>query len=88
MSDQQNIQNPQGTTRLNFDVPDKVNHTLNILIPTGSKSDVMRKLVELYIDANREYGREFVIKLLDGKAKLSIKPGAEHNVPTGYRREA
>jgi len=62
-------------TRLNCEIPDSINKKLNEIIPTGSKSDVVRKLLDLYIEANSKYGRVFVIKLLDNEAELVvIKP--------------
>ena len=61
-------------TRMNIEVPDSVNETLNKLIPKGVTSDVFRELTQLYIEANKKHGREFLIKLLDGKAELIPKP--------------
>jgi len=73
MSDDK-LSKPEMTTRINFEVPDSVNESMNNLIPKGVKSDVYRELTQLYIKANKDFGREFLVKLLDGKAKLIVKP--------------
>lgn len=61
-------------TRLNCEIPDAVNEKLNELIPHGSKSDVIRKLVDIYIEAASRDGRQVVIFLLDGHMELRRKP--------------
>jgi len=73
MSDD-NLSKPEMTTRINFEVPDPVNESMNNLIPRGIKSDVYRELTQLYIQANKDFGREFLVKLLNGKARLIVKP--------------
>lgn len=67
MADDENL------TRLNCTIPDKVNEQLNSIIPHGMKSDVIRKLMELYIQASSTHGRSILMRLLDGEVELCVK---------------
>ncbi len=58
--------------RINFIVSENVNDVLNKVIPRGSKSDVYRALTVLFLQAIEEHGREFVIAVLDKRAKIVL----------------
>jgi len=84
-----NLSRPEMTTRINFEVPDSVNKVMNNLIPRGVKSDIYRELTQLYIQANKEYGRGFLVKLLDGEARLTVKPetsSVSRHEPNAYAK--
>lgn len=72
---EKSMHSTEQVTRLNCEIPDSTNDKLNIIIPRGSKSDIIRALINLFIAACSEHGREFVIKLLDGKVKFILTDG-------------
>jgi len=67
-------------TRLSLTIPNELNEKLQSALPWGTKSDVMRRLLELYIEASNHHGREFLVKLLDGKAKLDVTDGTNCSI--------
>lgn len=70
LMEKQAMADDEQVTRLNCEIPDSVNETLNTIIPRGVKSDIIRALVKVFIKGAKENGRGFVMEVLDEKVKL------------------
>lgn len=60
-------------TRINFDVDSDTNDVLNQIIPFAMKSEVYRKLTDVFIrDSSKYPSRTLLLAIIDGKAEIKI----------------
>jgi hypothetical protein len=62
-----------GTVRISVEVPIELNDRLKILLPWGTKSEIVRVLLDMLLDAQMETGDYIMQDILKGRAKITVQ---------------